>query len=53
MGIWEYKHISYVADDSILNVWGEHGWEAYAVIKEHDCYTVFMKRKKYTKNKTK
>ncbi len=50
MVTWEYKHISYIAEDSILNTWGKQGWEAYCVINEHDCYTVFLKRKKYKKN---
>lgn len=50
MKIWEYKHISYVADESALNELGKKGWEAYSTMKQGDCITIFLKRPKYKKN---
>lgn len=46
MGIWEYKNVSYVADESILNEYGKQGWEAYGALKDGDCIVVLMKRRK-------
>lgn len=46
MDIWEYKNISYVVDESILNEYGKQGWEAYGALKNGDCIDVLMKRRK-------
>ena len=52
METWEYKKVSFVADESILNDYGKKGWEAFSAIKEGDCLTVLMKRRSETKMKT-
>ena len=46
MDIWEYKNVSYLADESILNEYGKQGWEAYGALKDGDCVVVLMKRRK-------
>lgn len=53
METWEYKKVSFVADDEVLNTYGKKGWEAFSAFKEGDCTVVLMKRRSETKIKTK
>lgn len=50
MKIWEYKHFTFFADDSMLEKYGKEGWEAYSAVKQGGYITIFLKRQKYKKN---